>query len=290
MFALPFLLALSASLPLAFAAPLPLFGINFGSGSTADGTPSAVSQSTVDSTLLRPAQFARVAYCSPASVTALSCGAPCEAINQVKVLTAGGDQGETPRFYVATDPQTQSVVVAHEGTDPDKLLSIANDAEFAQVAMNATLFPSAAKGTLVHDGFQKTQGRTADIILSTVKSALSSSGFSRVLVTGHSLGAAVATLDATMLRMQLPSSVEVDSVVFGLPRVGNQQFADMVDSLFPTFTHVTNQKDPVPSVPPRFLSYQHASGEVHITSVNSAGDGTLVACPGQENDVSRTPV
>ena len=34
-----------------------------------------------------------------------------------------------------------------------------------------------------------------------------------------------------MLRMQLPSNVEVDSVVFGLPRVGNQQFADMVDAM-----------------------------------------------------------
>lgn len=48
---------------------------------------------------------------------------------------------------------------------------------------------------------------------------------------GHSLGAAIATLDATMLRMQLPSDVTVDSVVFGLPRVGNQQFADMVDAI-----------------------------------------------------------
>lgn len=121
---------------------------------------------------------------------------------------------------------------------------------------------------------------------------------------GHSLGAAVATLDATMLRMQLPSSVEVDCVTFGLPRVGNQEFADMIDSLvrapsvcrtarglttektqFPTFTHVTNQKDPVPDVPPRFLSYQHPQGEVHITSVSSSGAATLVACPGQENKV-----
>ena len=42
---------------------------------------------------------------------------------------------------------------------------------------------------------------------------------------------AVALLDSTMLRMTLPSSVEVDSVVFGLPRVGNQQFADMIDSI-----------------------------------------------------------
>lgn len=48
---------------------------------------------------------------------------------------------------------------------------------------------------------------------------------------GHSLGAAVATLDATMLRMQLSSDIEIDSVVFGLPRVGNQQFANMIDGM-----------------------------------------------------------
>jgi hypothetical protein len=105
-------------------------------------------------------------------------------------------------------------------------------------------------GSKVHDGFQETQGRTADAVLSTVKSALASTGFKRVLTTGvfrsslvllsgiadccptgHSLGAAIATLDAMMLRMQLGSDVQVDSVVFGLPRVGNQAFADMVDSM-----------------------------------------------------------
>jgi hypothetical protein len=37
----------------------------------------------------------------------------------------------------------------------------------------------------VHDGFQQTQGRTADIVLSTVNSALTSTGFKRVLVTGN---------------------------------------------------------------------------------------------------------
>ena len=58
------------------------------------------------------------------------------------------------------------------------------------------------------------------------------------LPVGHSLGAAVATLDATMLRMQLNSDVEVDSVVFGLPRVGNQQFANMVDAMVcPSYSH-----------------------------------------------------
>ena len=162
------------------------------------------------------------------------------------------------------------------------------------------------EGSLVHDGFQETQGRTADLVLSTVQSALSSTGFTRVLCTGHSLGAAVATLDATMLKMHLPSTVEVDSVMFGLPRVGNQEFADMIDNLvchlaqavlpcedtnllltvqLPDFTHVTNQNDPVPNVPPRFLSFQHPQGEIHITTVGTNGDATMESCPGQENEV-----
>ncbi|OBZ74011.1 putative feruloyl esterase A [Grifola frondosa] len=182
------------------------------------------------------------------------------------------------------DPQSQTVVVAHQGTDPKELLSILNDAEFAQADANTTLFPQAGSDVQLHDGFQDTQGRTADIVMSTVQSALSSTGFKRVLVTGHSLGAAIASLDAAMLRMALPSDVEVDSVVFGLPRVGNQPWADLMDKLLPNFTHVTNQDDPVPNVPPQFLSFQHPQGEAHITAVDSSsGDATMVDCPGQEN-------
>jgi hypothetical protein len=44
--------------------------------------------------------------------------------------------------------------------------------------------------------------------------------------------------------------------------------------------HVTNENDPVPTVPPRFLGFQHPSGEVHINT-----NGLVVSCPGQENEV-----
>ena len=46
--------------------------------------------------------------------------------------------------FVAQDTDSQAIVVAHQGTDPEKFLSLLNDAEFGQVAMNSTLFPSAA--------------------------------------------------------------------------------------------------------------------------------------------------
>ncbi|GBE86037.1 hypothetical protein SCP_0805610 [Sparassis crispa] len=223
------LLALVPLLPLVLASPL--FGINFGKGTTANGAPTPVSQSDITNNLLRPAQFSRVVYCPSSKVTSWSCGGPCQALPGVHVLTAGGNEAQVPYYFIAQDAQTQSVVVAHGGTDPYKLFSDLNDAEFKQVPPNATRFPKASGGTQVHDGFHKAQGRTADLVLSTVRNALASSGYKNVLVTGHSLGAAVASLDAVMLRMALPGDVQVGSIVFGLPRVGNQQWADLVDSL-----------------------------------------------------------
>ncbi len=83
----------------------------------------------------------------------------------------------------------------------------------------------------MHDGFAETQWRTADLVLSTVQSALNSTGAKSVLVTGHSLGAAVASIDAIMLKSKLDPSIELTSVVYGLPRVGNQAWADLVDSM-----------------------------------------------------------
>ncbi|KAJ3489865.1 hypothetical protein NLI96_g1827 [Meripilus lineatus] len=261
---------LPLTLTLAAPAPIPPFDFDFSLGNNAATTP--VTQSTIDAQLVRPAQLARAAYCSPASVLNFTCGPSCDAVKGVNILLADGDSGSIPRFFVATDPTIQSVVVAHQGTDPTKVLSVLNDAQFFPTDLDTKRFPNSTDGIKVHDGFQDTQGRTSDVVLSTVKSALTSSGYTKVLTTGHSLGAAIATLDALMLKENLPSNIQVTSVVFGLPRVGNQKFADLIDS--------TN--DPVPIVPPQILGYQHPSGEAHITKV-SGDTATMVSCPGQEN-------
>jgi len=204
----------------------------------------------------------------------------------VKVLQTGGDAASVPLYFIAQDPSTQSVILAHEGTSPNSILSIANDAAFGLTAFNTTLFPNAPSDIKVHDGFQKTFARTSDGVLSGVQSALKSSGFNKVIVTGHSLGAAVATMDALMLKMNLASSVQISTTVFGLPRGGDQAYANFINSaLGSTFTFVTNQNDPVPTVPPLFLNFQHSQGEIHIKSVDATtGNATsIISCPGEEN-------
>lgn len=83
---------------------------------------------------------------------------------------------------------------------------------------------------MVHEGFQKTFERTADDILAGVRTSLTATGWNKVALAGHSLGAAIAVMDAVYLKQQLPSTTELSTVVFGLPRGGDQAWADFVDS------------------------------------------------------------
>jgi len=268
------------------AVPVPIFGL----GSSDDNSASTtnVSNDTVTSDFLRPAFFSRIAYCSSDAVQSFTCGAPCEAAgSDIDVFQVGGNDGTIPMYFVAHDPSTNTIVVAHQGTDPNNLLSILNDAKFGLVDLNTTRFTAAAgKGIQVHEGFQETFERTADSMLAGVQKGLADNNAKNVLVTGHSLGAAVATLDAMFLKENLDPSVQLTTTVFGLPRVGDQAWADFVDSSLGTsLSFITNQDDPVPTVPPEFLGFVHPSGEFHITSVDSNGQATgFIACPGQDND------
>ncbi|KAJ7080185.1 alpha/beta-hydrolase [Mycena belliarum] len=262
-------------LPSALSAPL--FGLD---SSEATGAPTPVSLDTVNTTLQRPAQFARAAYCPSASITAWTCGTACQSLSGVKFLQAGGDEGLTPFYFIAHDTVDQSLVVAHEGTDPKNILSILNDAEFGLEDIDTTRIPQAAgKGVQVHSGFQATFQRTADGLLAGVKTNLASTGVKKVVVTGHSLGAALATMTGAMIKGAVGPSVDVVVTTFGLPRGGNKAWADFLDSNVGV-TFVTNQNDPVPTVPPLTLGFTHSSGEIHIVD---GSQSNLVACPGQDN-------
>ncbi|KAH8828521.1 alpha/beta-hydrolase [Flagelloscypha sp. PMI_526] len=227
----------------------------------------------VDSTFLRPALFARFAYCDPANVPDLSCGGPCEPLkDDVEVLTSGGDGGALPHFLVAHDRSDNSIVVAHEGTTSDDATSILNDLQFGLVDLNTAKFPQFVdSGAEVHSGFQ-------DAFY--VQDALVSKNSTKVLITGHSLGGAIALMDAMMFKQILDPSIDIKTITFGTPRGGNQEWADLVDkNLGDNQMFMTNRNDIVPQLPPAaILGFQHAKGEVHVSSDDNAA---IVSCPGQ---------
>ena len=47
----------------------------------------------------------------------------------------------------------------------------------------------------------------------------------KILITGHSLGAAISSLQAVFLKEKLGSKVDIKVRIYGLPRVGNLDWA-----------------------------------------------------------------
>ena len=68
----------------------------------------------------------------------------------------------------------------------------------------------------------------------------------RVKTTGHSLGAAMATLTAMDLARYYP---DVQCYNYGSPRVGDKAFSAFAGTMMTDFWRVTHLKDTVPHVP-----------------------------------------
>ncbi|KAJ6475056.1 Alpha/Beta hydrolase protein [Mycena vitilis] len=225
-------------------------------------------------------QFARAAYCPVDKLMSWTCGEACDANPAFEATLAGGMGNAVQFFFVGYYPKSNSVIVSHQGTDPVKLMSDLTDLNVLKGELNSTLFPNAPAGLEIHSGFRDEHALTADEIRTEVQRLIADKGAKQVTVVGHSLGGALAELDALSLRLNLPAEIGVNAVTYGTPRVGTSDFATFFDSQVTDFKRVNNENDLVPIVPGRFLGFAHPQGEIHIVDDTAK---TIVACPGNDN-------
>jgi len=223
------------------------------------------------------AQFARAAYCPPEKLKGWKCGAACAA-NPGFTLTLSGGDGNSEQYWFVGHTKTECVV-AHQGTDPSKFWALVTDLTFVPWERpNLSIFPGVPREVYIHKGFHDVHKLSSKPILQEIQRLLAAKKCTKVHTVGHSLGGALATLDALSLRLQLGPSIAVTATTFGAPRVGNKAFAQFFDSQIPGLRRVINGKDPVPALPRRNLGYVHTQGEIHILS-----PGKAVSCAGQDN-------
>ena len=122
-------------------------------------------------------------------------------------------------------------------------------------------------GCRVHGGFQDIWGDIAQTVMAVVPGLHGVHPDYSVVATGHSLGAALATLTAAHLRQR---GIAVDAYLYGSPRVGNPAFAEFVNAQPGGRAYrVTHYDDPVPRLPGHLLGYAHIDTEFWL----AAGDG-----------------
>ncbi len=129
-------------------------------------------------------------------------------------------------------------------------------------------FPYVDAGR-THSGFTELYGVLRPSILRGLQF---SPHWKRVVVTGHSLGGALATLAALDI-MANTLYYNLSMYNFGSPKVGDPQFATVYDQKVQSSFRIANLFDPVPKVPPEqatlpfsqeVVTYQHVSRAVHI--------------------------
>lgn len=150
---------------------------------------------------------------------------------------------------IALDDNSKLAVLSFRGTDKDDPTDLGDDLDILPQ-------PWQGGGT-VHTGFDK----ALQEVWQGLKVALQALNDYTFLFTGHSLGAAMATLASSL---QKPKSL----YTIGSPRVGNRAFVDELKG-------VDNHRyvdccDLVPRVPPVGFGYAHIPGKIHYIDFDRA--------------------
>jgi triacylglycerol lipase len=155
---------------------------------------------------------------------------------------------------VAWNATEQTAMVAIRGTKT--IWEWIEDLDAAPVPY----LPCPAAG-LVHMGFQLVYEHIRDSIAALLKAECAAA--KRILVTGHSLGAAVAVLCGFDIAKNLKIGPVPELNTFAGPRAGAPDFAASFNALIPGCTRVVNFMDVVPQVPLPPV-YEHVGAELLV--------------------------
>jgi hypothetical protein len=143
----------------------------------------------------------------------------------------------------------KSIYVVFRGTSSKR--DAQNDVSIDKV-------PFINEGDKVHIGFKSSWDAVKDVVL---KNITKMSGYNKIVVCGHSLGAAVATLCAYNLSHVFEDTT-IECCTIGSPRVGNKTFKNNYDSRKIKTLRIVHNNDVVTRSP--FIGYYHVNYMLRI--------------------------
>mmetsp|Transcript_18335 Transcript_18335/g.30571 ORF Transcript_18335/g.30571 Transcript_18335/m.30571 type:complete len:281 (+) Transcript_18335:33-875(+) len=132
----------------------------------------------------------------------------------------------------------------------------------------------------VHEGFYKSEQSIIDQVIADVRAlqAMAPLKGYEVVVTGHSLGAAVAHLTAMDL---IKNGIDCSCINFGMPRTGTAEYSSFASKTVQTLRY-SHYQDIVPHVPTEtVMSFYHICTEMYEDK-----DGSVKQCDSSCEDTS----
>jgi hypothetical protein len=158
--------------------------------------------------------------------------------------------------FVATDSTNKLIVLSFRGSR-----SIRNwVTNFIFPTLPTTICPTCAAS----DGFWSSWLEAQKNVLAAISTAQKEYPDYKVVATGHSLGGALASLAAGVLRSQ---GTTVDLYTYGSPKIGLEGISQyLTNTTYGASFRVTHKNDPIPKLPPALLGFRHISPEYYVTS------------------------
>lgn len=191
-----------------------------------------------------------IAYCGKDEYNKISFSGILDGFSVYNILH---DRKTDMQGYIGILDSTKSIYVVLRGTD--SRLNIINDLKFKK-----TKYLDRACNCYVHTGFYEISNRIKDTIISNIKNIKKKYNNYDVILTAHSLGAAVHSL----LILEL-YKVNISAFLYnyGQPRVGDKNFARFFNNKIKNYYRYTHYKDIIPHIPPININYYHSCGEIY---------------------------
>ncbi|GAA0146626.1 hydrolase [Lithospermum erythrorhizon] len=171
--------------------------------------------------------------------------------------------------FVGVASDLNAVVIAFRGTQENSLQNWIEDLFWKQLDLNYPGMDDA----MVHHGFYTAYHNTSlrPVILSAIQEVNELYGDMQIMVTGHSMGGAMAAFCGLDLTVNFGYQ-NVQVMTFGQPRIGNAAFASYYSQFVPNTIRVTHDHDIVPHLPPYYYffakkTYHHFPREVWLYNI-----------------------
>jgi hypothetical protein len=199
--------------------------------------------------------YAYSAYCNSTNIEAWNCYWCTEVAGVELTVTATFYNKSTNTFGYA-GYNSQEIIISFRGTETDSLLNWITDLEFSK-----TVPYQNDPDVRVHSGFLHAYESVQSQVRSEANRLKSEFPGLPVTVTGHSLGAALATLCISDLIQEHPDWT-MQTWNYGNPRVGNDGWASWYQTLpiINTWRSI-NMDDMVPHLPPEDFGFYHEPQE-----------------------------
>ena len=144
-------------------------------------------------------------------------------------------------MYVGYEPTERKIVTSWRGSRTKR--NTIEDITFITE-------PYACSGCRIHAGFYFDYRSIERDLMTKVEELLSKYPVEKIVCTGHSLGAALSTINGLEFALKYGDRLQVIVHNFGSPRIGNTELAHFLNAKIPVIFRVVHNKDIVPHVPP----------------------------------------